>query len=56
MPKEQWDNCHPQVLKKAESEYTKYRAQLAVEPSEAEKAYLENVKSVQCKIEGKKKS
>ena len=30
-------------------------AQLAVEPSEVEKAYLENVKSVQRKIGGKKK-
>lgn len=46
---------HPQAIKKAEAEYTKYRAQLAVEPSEVEKAYLENVKSVQRKIEGKKK-
>lgn len=46
---------HPQAIKKAESEYAKYRAQLAVEPSEVEKAYLENVKSVQRKIEGKKK-
>jgi len=32
-----------------------FRAQLAVELSEVEKAYLENVKSVQRKIEGKKK-
>jgi hypothetical protein len=32
-----------------------FRAQLAVEPSEVEKACLENVKSVQRKIEGKKK-
>ncbi|MSN26166.1 MAG: cell filamentation protein Fic [Geobacter sp.] len=47
---------HPQAIKKAEAEYTKYRAQLTVEPSEVEKAYLENVKSVQRKIEGKKKS
>lgn len=46
---------HPQALKKAEAEYAKYHAQLAVEPSEVEKAYLENVKSVQRKIEGKKK-
>ena len=55
MPKELWDNCHPQAIKKAEAEYAKYRAQLAIEPSEAEKAYPENVNSVQCKIEGKKK-
>ena len=46
---------HPQAIKKAEAEYAKYRSQLAVEPSEVEKAYLENVKSVQRKIEGKKK-
>jgi hypothetical protein len=32
-----------------------FRAQLAVEPSEVEKAYLKNIKSVQRKIEGKKK-
>lgn len=47
---------HPQAIKKAEAEYAKYRAQLAVEPSDVEKAYLENVKSVQRKIEGKKRS
>lgn len=46
---------NPQAIKKAEAEYAKYRAQLAVEPSEVEKAYLENVKAVQRKIEGKKK-
>ena len=46
---------HPQAIKKAEAEYAKYRAQLAVEPSDVEKAYLENVKTVQRKIEGKKK-
>ncbi len=46
---------HPQAIKKAEAEYAKYRAQLAVEPSEVEKAYLDNVKAVQRKIEGKKK-
>lgn len=46
---------HPQAIKKAEAEYAKYRAQLAVGPSEVEKAYLENVKAVQRKIEGKKK-
>lgn len=46
---------HPQAIKKAEAEYAKYRAQLAVEPSEVEKAYLENVKAVQRKIERKKK-
>lgn len=46
---------HPQAIKKAEAEYAKYRAQLAVEPSDVEKAYLENVKAVQRKVEGKKK-
>ena len=46
---------HPQAIKKAEAEYAKYRAQFAVEPSEVETAYLETVKAVQRKIEGKKK-
>ena len=46
---------HPQATKKAEAEYAKYRAQLAVEPSEVETDYLESVKAVQRKIEGKKK-
>ncbi|TWJ18824.1 virulence RhuM family protein [Geobacter argillaceus] len=47
---------HPQAIKKAEAEYVKYRTQLAGEQSDVETAYLENVKSVQRKIEGKKKS
>jgi hypothetical protein len=47
---------HQQAISKAEAEYTKYRAQLAVEPSEVETDYLENLKAVQRKIEGKKKS
>lgn len=46
---------HQQAISKAELEYTKYRAQLASEPSEAEMDYLENVKALQRKIEGKKK-
>ena len=46
---------HQQAISKAEAEYSKYRAQLAVEPSEVETAYLKNVKAVQRKIEGKKK-
>jgi len=46
---------HPQAIKKAEAEYAKYRAQLAIEPSDVEKAYLENVKAAHRKIEGKKK-
>jgi len=46
---------HQQAISKAELEYAKYRAQLASEPSEAEMDYLENVKALQRKIEGKKK-
>lgn len=46
---------HQQAIGKAEAEYAKYRAQLAAEPSEVEAAYLETVKQVQRKIEGKKK-
>ncbi len=46
---------HQQAISKAKAEYSKYRAQLAVEPSEVETDYLENVKAVQRKIEGKKK-
>lgn len=45
---------HPQAIKKAEAEYAKYLAQLAVEPSEVETAFLETVKKVQKKIEGKR--
>jgi len=46
---------HQQAISKAELEYAKYRAQLASEPSESEMDYLENVKALQRKIEGKKK-
>lgn len=46
---------HQQAIYKAEVEFAKYRAQLAIEPSEVETDYLENVKAVQRKIEGKKK-
>lgn len=46
---------HQQAVTKAEAEYTKYRAHLAAEPSEVEVAYLETVKRVQRKIEGKGK-
>lgn len=45
---------HQQALDKAELEYSKYRVQLAEQPSDAEKAYLETVKAVQKKISGKK--
>ncbi len=47
---------HQQAIDQAEAEYAKYRAQLAAEPSEVESAYLETVKQVQRKIEGKKKA
>ena len=46
---------HQQAISKAEAEYSKYRAQLAAEPSEVETAYLESVKTVQRKVERKKK-
>jgi hypothetical protein len=46
---------HQQAIDKAEAEYAKYRFQLAIEPSDVETDYLENVKAVQRKIEGKKK-
>ncbi len=44
---------HSQAVEKAEAEYAKYRAQLTVAPSAVEVAFLENVKKVQKKIEGK---
>src|SRR5690606_22848743 len=46
---------HQQAIAHAESEYAKFRAQLAEQPSEVEAAYLETVKAVQKKITGKKK-
>ena len=46
---------HQNALTHAETEYAKYRSQLAELPSEAEAAYLETVKTVQKKISGKKK-
>ena len=45
---------HQQALAHAEAEYTRFRAQLAGQPSEVEAAYLETVKQVQKKISGKK--
>ena len=45
---------HQQALEKAEAEYAKYRVQLTEQPSEVETAYLEAVKAVQKKINGKK--
>jgi hypothetical protein len=46
---------HQQAVAKVEAEYVKYRAHIAAQPSAVETAYLETVKSVQRKIEGKKK-
>ncbi|MCY1555536.1 hypothetical protein D9M68_922060 [compost metagenome] len=46
---------HQQAIAHAETEYTKFRAQLVEQPSEVETAYLEIVKTVQKKITGKKK-
>lgn len=47
---------HLEATAKAELEYGKYRAQLAAEPSEVEVAYLDTVKRVQRKIEGKEET
>ncbi|GHU04346.1 toxin Fic [Alphaproteobacteria bacterium] len=47
---------HQQAIAKAEAEYEKYHAQLAVEPSDVEAVYLETVKRIQHKIKGRKKS
>ncbi|WP_236195768.1 hypothetical protein [Pseudomonas glycinae] len=47
---------HEQAIGHAETEYAKFRAQLAGQSSEVEAAYLETVKTVQKKIAGKKKS
>jgi hypothetical protein len=46
---------HQQAIDKAGAEYAKYRAQLASEPSDVEAAYVETLKQVQRRIEGKKK-
>ncbi len=46
---------HQQAIAHAETEYAKFRAQLAEQSSEVEAAYLETVKTVQKKIAGKKK-
>lgn len=47
---------HQQAIAHAETEYARFRAQLAEQPSEVEAAYLETVKTVQKQITGKKKS
>ncbi len=46
---------HQDALAHAESEYAKFRTQLAAQPSEVEAVFLETVKKAQKKIEGKKK-
>jgi hypothetical protein len=46
---------HEQAIAKAEMEYDKYRTQLAAEPSDVEKHYLETLKRVQRTVEGRKK-
>lgn len=46
---------HQQAIKKVETEYAKYRARLASEPSDVEAAFLETVKQAQKKIEGRSK-
>src|SRR6218665_4086688 len=45
---------HQDALTHAESEYAKFRAQQVDQPSEVETVFLETVKKVQKKIEGKK--
>jgi len=45
---------HQQAIETAELEYGKYRAQLAEQISDAEKAYLEAMKAVQKKVTSKK--
>jgi len=46
---------HQQALDHAETEYAKYRTQLAAQPSEVEEAYLETVRQAQKKIEKRAK-
>ena len=46
---------HQDALAHAEAEYAKFRAQLNEQPSEVEAVFLETVKKMQKKIEGKKK-
>lgn len=46
---------HQQALDHAETEYAKFRLQLAAQPTEVESAYLETVKTAQKKITDKKK-
>jgi hypothetical protein len=46
---------HQDAQDHAEAEYTKYRAHLAEQPSDAEAAYLNTIKNAQRKLEKKKK-
>jgi len=46
---------HQQAIGKAETEYAKYRSQQDALPSEVEAVYLETVKKVRRKVEGKQK-
>ena len=46
---------HQDALARAEAEYAKFRIQQAAQPSEVETVFLETVKQVQKKIEGKSK-
>jgi hypothetical protein len=46
---------HEQAVAKAEQEFTKYRAQLDAAPSQVEKDYLETLKRVQRRVEGRRK-
>ncbi len=45
---------HEQAMEKAGTEYAKYRAQLGAAPSEAEKDYLESLKSLKRRVERRK--
>lgn len=45
---------HQDAVDKANAEYESYCGQISSEPSEVEAAYLESMKSVQRKVEGKK--
>lgn len=47
---------HQQALTHVEAEYTKFRTQLAEQPSEVEAAYLETMKAVQKKLTRKPKA
>jgi hypothetical protein len=46
---------HQDALAHAETEYAKFRSQQTAQPSEVDAVFLETVKAVQKKIEGKNK-